>query len=785
MSHLLLLFLLAYLSTSLQSSPPRQLPVTVSSLGIGGGGFTTGIVPTLRSAVGNSTVFFRTDVGGVYRLLDNNVWKPLIDFFTFRDRNRYGGDSIAVSTENSSKVWISLGAYFNEPGNVLILSSENFGDTWRTLSPLRWNVRGGSNNSTYRSLGERLAVHPIDSRGIVLYGSYLDGLWRTENSNSKEPTWSQISCGSTNGLIPCNLPYGVLALIFDSGSINGDTVFASIPTIGVMRSFDAGKTWTILDGGPVFAKRFAFAFSYIPTSYKSSPLFASAMDGIWSFEPENSTWFHYQPFGPGISFSGIDVNPFDSNDIISLSEQVNGIARSRDGGKSWNKVMNEYLMIYELPWWVSSFGHNNTPVDFIFGMCGNLKFGTASSDIGNTIYLGDSWNMWTAKNFNLATFPPPPSGELVELIQMPKGHEETFILSMISPHTPFPFLLTGTADLAGLLHESSNWKLYSNWSFFGPGNWGAEGTGISYTESVTNTSRDGQVPARIAVAQTRAYAGNNSPLIQISDDGGRTWQVTTFNKSIGAPNEVLGVAIGAWTSNEIVALVGNTIPWYSNDNGNTWASVSGLPSFLFPQNGYTGNRYNQSRPLVSDRSLISSSTSGVFYYADCTSGNFYISTNGGASFRLQSQLAFPSSTRCILEPHPTLTGGALWLALNEKGLMFVFSNTSSPNKSSIIQVESVSIAHSVAVGAPQENGKEPAVYIFGLLNTSPPDDDLHVLVSLDRGLTWADLRATSEIGLGNWPEVLVASRYHFGVVGVGSFGRGAFFFNASSVLAIL
>ena len=92
------------------------------SLAIGGGGFTSGIVPTARSAVGRPTVFIRTDVGGMYRLGEGDTWIPLVDKLTYRDRNRYGGDAIAVSWTNASRVWVrqpkrsrvALGVSLNE-----------------------------------------------------------------------------------------------------------------------------------------------------------------------------------------------------------------------------------------------------------------------------------------------------------------------------------------------------------------------------------------------------------------------------------------------------------------------------------------------------------------------------------------------------------------------------------------------------------------------------------------------------------------------------------------------
>lgn len=803
------------------AAAPRQLSAPASSLAIGGGGFTTGLVPTPRSASGAPTVFMRTDVGGVYRLLpDGQTWRPLTDGLSFRDRNRYGGEAIAVSAEDAARVWVVLGAYFDEPGCALVLASEDAGETWRAVSPPNWSVRGGANNSTYRSLGERLVAHPRDDRGVLLYGSFLDGLWRTETAGAPAPTWAQVACGAASGL-PCGLPIGVLALAFDAASNGGDTVYASAPTAGVLVSTDAGLSWRALAGAPIFAKRLAIALTYgggadgraiVAPSASASPLFASATDGVYSFDGA-AAWSRAEPLGPGVAFAGVDVNPFDPLDAIANSEQVAGLARTRDGGRTWQHVMRTYEMIYELPWWDASvntteqanppqlppqlltahtpnpaqFGHNATPVDFVEGMCGNVRFGTAPSDApGTTLYLGDSWNTWRAENFGAATWPPPPSGELVALVQLPRGHEEVFVLSMAAPHTPSPFLVTGTADLSGVVHFDSNWSLYTPFSWFGPGDWGAEGTGVSYTEATVSTPRDGVVPARMAVAHCRAFAtGNGGSLVRVSDDGARTWRATALNASVLAPAEVLGISIGAWAPDAMVALVGNDVPWRSTDGGATWARAAGIPSFPYPLMGYSGNRYNQSRPLTADRPLVAPTTlpagaTGPFFYADCASGSFFTSIDGGATFAPRAALAFAPSPRCALEPHPTPAGGALWLALDAGGLLFTAA-AEAPG-ASFSRIGAVAVAHAVAVGAPRAAGEEPVVYAIGILSGAAPDDDLHLVVSLDRGVTWADLRASNNKMLGNWPEVVVASRAHFGVVGVGSFGRGAFFMNASAIL---
>jgi hypothetical protein len=72
------------------------------------------------------------------------------------------------------------------------------------------------------------------------------------------------------------------------------------------------------------------------------------------------------------------------------------------------------------------------------------------------------------------------------------------VLSLAAPHAG-PALLTGTADLAGFVHRDL--REYSNFSFFGFNGgvpqWGAEGTGIAYSERTAPHARYGAAPAAI------------------------------------------------------------------------------------------------------------------------------------------------------------------------------------------------------------------------------------------------------------------------------------------------
>jgi hypothetical protein len=140
-----------------------------------------------------------------------------------RDRNLYGGESIAVSGTETARVWVALGAYMeHDEAAAAIFESVDGGLKWRRLSPPTWPVRGSANNVSTRALGERLVAHPV-TNDVLLYSSYSDGLWRCADPSANTPTWTLVPCGGSGGL-PCDAVGGAQALMFDPSSPNGDTV---------------------------------------------------------------------------------------------------------------------------------------------------------------------------------------------------------------------------------------------------------------------------------------------------------------------------------------------------------------------------------------------------------------------------------------------------------------------------------------------------------------------------------------------------------------------------------
>jgi xyloglucan-specific exo-beta-1,4-glucanase len=798
-------------------------PVTYEHVAIGGGGYVAGIITTPRSAVGTPQVYFRTDVGGIARLLNRSNgdsgpgewgvhglrWAPLSDRFTYAERNWYGGDALAVSATNSSRVWTSTGAYFEADELAAgIWASEDRGTTWRLISPSGWGVYAGSNNSTYRSSGERLAVHPVNE-SIVLYGSYLDGLWRTENAQSPAPTWTQVP--------PASLPWGAVgavAVAFDPASPGGNTAYAGVGGLGVYISLDAGLTWSGMPGSPSFVHRFALAVAFQqsegddgcglageevrcaasvrPSAPGSSTvLWASTMSGVWRTDGAawpSTTWSESaQPLG-SIEFRGLDVNPWDPLDVVALSHvddpTPSGLVRTLDGGATWT-LEGPKRELYQLPWWSPSFGNNGTAESWNWGMAATLQFSPFSP---GQAWIGDSWNAWLAVNFDDSKGGNGTGSTPVAWWQEPYGHEETFILALAAPHAGSP-LISGTADLAGFVHPSLDLAgTYPSFSWFGgEWGWGAEGVGIDYTEALT---ADGAAPLRLVAAHTRVWSasppGQDHGVVYASEDGGLTWRLTGYNSSDNRGASLpMGVAIGSWDPDAIVVLVENEVAWTTGDGGGTWARAQGLPAFS-TTSPFSGNRYNMSRPLAADRSTTrpAQTAPSVFYYADCMGGRLYVSRDGGASFTQGGP--FPPSPRCDTVA-VSATGGRVWVALDKEGLW-----VSEDFGATVAKVPDVLVAHTIAVGAPPpgaSGGAVGTVYIFGLVEGAAAGD-YRVFASLVEpgagGGEWVDLASSDgAIGVGNWPEVMAASRREgdgFGIVVVGSFGTGALVANASAAL---
>jgi hypothetical protein len=109
--------------------------------------------------------------------------------------------------------------------------------------------------------------------------------------------------------------------------------------------------------------------------------------------------------------------------------------------------------------------------------------------------------------------------------------------------------------------------------------------------------------------------------------------------------------------------------------------------------------------------------------------------------------------------------GELWLSLDQKGLY-----RSTNGSKTFSKLDNVVSSHLFAFGKPQPGSTISALYMYG--NVKNLGDG--IFRSLDSGKTWTRIGNRS-FPVGNNPNVMEASKQQFGLVFVGTNGRGIYY----------
>lgn len=737
----------------------------------------TGIIT--GAAASTSSVYFRTDVGGAYRLNANSsAWIPLNDGFPYSKRNLYGVSSLAVSSSNPLRVFAAFGGYLDqEPSGIF--GSTDGGDNWSQLTPATWPVAIGGNDYTHtsRATGERLAVHPADD-SILLFGSELSGLWRSADGGG---TWANVACS----YLPCtntsDAEFGVSFVTFDPA--HPDIVLALLYNVSMFVSTDAGQTFVPMAGSPGDIARCAWAIgSPAQPGDTFTPLWCSSRSGLWSMSGRGA-WARAGPAYAGVEFIALAVNPWSKGqEILAIPYREGGpaveLVYSSDGGVSFTSLPSP-ISNQTLPW------DTEHITDLSKGSATANVAWDPQASVQGRVWLGNWYSMWYTDTLTA------PGGSVWTNV-MP-GHEEVFVLSATMPAAG-PLLIMGTADLggfqfpAGTLHGLSDYAPVS-YSVID----GGEGTGSDATELTTLIPCNGeQQPSSLPSGMVRTQYVPWKPIgqqgvVAWSCNGGDSWQQAAgWNGSLTP----LRVAIAAYDMNAMVVLTQGGQAMVTGDAGFTWAAVDTLPTFDYTP--LSGNRYNMSSPLTADKTVQpkpapSPAGTSVFWYFACEQGMLYRSVDGGRSFQrvaVAPGSASPGPTsRCQLLSYPVLAtssvSGTLLLAAGKGG--YWAGQVGINGQIAWEQAPEVLDAHAIAVGAAPPTSPYPVIYLYGQV-MGGESQDYAPYAATATSQTWVPL-GNMEQGLGDWTEVMSASRQLFGVLMLGSFGRGAFWANASALLA--
>jgi photosystem II stability/assembly factor-like uncharacterized protein len=480
---------------------------------------------------------------------------------------------------------------------------------------------------------------------------------------------------------------------------------------GIYHSTDTGVTWSKIPGSPSKAKRMAVASNGV--------LYVTHSSGVSKYA--NGAWSDITPSGSKDTFNAISVNPANFQDLLVCNsvEHSSKIYRSLDGGATWTEQTRS--MNNTVPWW-SDYMLSNPSISAI-------EF---DPKVAGRVWFTDWYGIWRTENIN---------ANPVMWTNYEKGHEEVVTFTLVAPPKG-PLLLSGVADVDGFYHDKGL-DAYPSQTFGGSGPSFQDTYNIAYCE--TDPSK---------MVRVGGNRWNNTYTGATSTDGGRTWKSFASFPANTMPTRV---AISATDPNLFLVTLSKGQPLLTTNSGKSWKSVSGLPD------GFQGP-WNWSQPLAAD--TVDGNT--FYYYA---SSKVYRSTNKGLSFETVND-SLPDESWHLLHTVPGVKG-EVWVSLDWQGLY-----RSTDGGKTFSKLDKVERAYLFAIGKPPVRSTVPALYLYGKI----ADMGDGIFRSLDQGKTW-DFIGVSEAApemhrskpIGNNPNVMEASKQQFGLVFVGTNGRGIYY----------
>ena len=326
-------------------------------------------------------IFAGAASGGVWRTTGGGLdWEPVFD-----DQAVQGIGAIDIYQKNPDVIWVGTGE--GNPRNSVssgygVYKSIDGGDTWELMGLEKTrNIH-------------RIIIHPDDPNTVLVgaigspWGEHDEkGVYKTTDGGK---TWKQV-------LFTNNLS-GVADMVADPS--NPDKIFVSMwehkrwpwtfksggEGSGIYMTLDGGETWKNISGEGGLPEgeygRVGLAIAHGNTNYVYA-LIENKANGLWRSTDGGKSWekraasseepnMGNRPF----YYSSIYVDTKNENRLYSLYSSV---SRSEDGGKSW-EVIIPYSGVHpdHHAWWI----HPEDPSFMVDGNDGGLNI---------TRDMGDTW----------------------------------------------------------------------------------------------------------------------------------------------------------------------------------------------------------------------------------------------------------------------------------------------------------------------------------------------------------------------------------------------------------
>ncbi|GGV37496.1 xyloglucanase [Streptomyces griseoflavus] len=717
---------------------------------IDGGGFVPGIVFNRGE---KDLAYARTDIGGAYRWQESSkTWTPLLDSVGWDDWGHTGVVSLASDTADPDRVYAAVGTYTNDwdPGNGAVLRSTDRGASWRKAD-LPFKLGG---NMPGRGMGERLAVDPNRNSVLYLGAPSGNGLWRSTDSGA---SWSRVTSfpnpgnyaqdpSDTSGYASDN--QGIVWVTFDESTGSAGTATKTVyvgvadKENAVYRSTDAGATWQRIAGQPTghLAHKGVLdaenGYLYLAYSDTGGP-YDGGKGRLYRYATATGTWTDISPVAEAdtyYGFSGLTVDRQNPGTVMATAYSSwwpdTQIFRSTDGGGTWTQAwsytsypnrQNRYTMdVSSSPW--LTWGANPSPPEQtpkLGWMTEALEIDPFDSDrmmygTGATVYGTENLTNWDEDT----SFTITP---------MVRGLEETAVNDLVSPPSGAP-LISALGDVGGFRHTDLTKvppMMFTQPNFMST-------TSLDFAES------DPGIVVR---------SGNldSGPHIAFSTDNGANWFAGTDPSGVSGGGTVAAAADGSrfvWSPQG--AGVHHTTGF-----GTSWSPSSGIPSGAV---------------VESDR--VDPKT---FY--GFKSGTFYVSTDGGATFKASAATGLPAGDSVRFKALPG-TKGDVWLAGGASdGPYGLWHSTDSG--ASFTKLPGVDEADTVGFGK-----AAPGASYQTLFTSAQIDGVRGIFRSTDRGATWT--RVNDDAHQWGWTGAAITGDPRvYGRVYVATNGRGVVYGDTS------
>ena len=189
--------------------------------------------------------------------------------------------------------------------------------SWTALGPAPASITGTRNSGRTTAI----VADPTDPN-IVYIGAASGGVWKTTNANSSPPTWTPLTDGQaalTTGdiaLAPSNP--SVVYVATGEPDNSGDSYYGR----GVLKSTDAGATWTLFNDGGVFDRKTMSRIVVSPTDPNTVYVAVAGggvngvggSTGVYRSTDGGTTWTNLtSALGTSATYSDFEIDPTNSN----------------------------------------------------------------------------------------------------------------------------------------------------------------------------------------------------------------------------------------------------------------------------------------------------------------------------------------------------------------------------------------------------------------------------------------------------------------------------------------